>query len=175
LNFFFEKQFMYRVGRTNKQAKRIIITKDHPPPPPPQSLQLLNWGGGNISLSLSLPLPTSPHTSIQVSPKFRFDKKQLLPKANVSFETKSFAQTMHPSLHRPLDQRPIRSKPVIKILPWCRPSRHTSIQVQPKFRFDKNKLLPKVNIPFEPSPSHKKFTHPLVGRFTEGQLGASRP
>jgi len=46
---------MYRVGRTNKQAKRKKKTKDAPPPPPKSSIIELGWGQ-HLSLS-PLPLP----------------------------------------------------------------------------------------------------------------------
>jgi hypothetical protein len=163
---------MYRVGRTNKQAKRIIITKDTPPPPPNKVFNYWTGvGAASLSLSVPLPLPTSPHTSIQVSPKFRFDKNNFFPKR--TYPSNKVLHTNNAPFPSSAGQlranRPLR---------YChgvvRPSTH-----QYKFGLNsnltKNELLSEVNLSFEPSPLHKRFTHPLIGRVTQGQLQASWP
>jgi hypothetical protein len=117
-----------------------------PPPPPKSSIIELGWGQ-HLSLS-PFPLPFwHPHThqnkcrlSSDLTKTTSSQSERILPSNKVLHTNNA---PFPASAAWPW--RPIRSKPAIKIIPWCRhPSPHTSIQVQPKFRFDKNKLLPEV-------------------------------
>jgi len=147
-HFFF---FLWREEKKKKRGWREKKKKKKgppPPPPPPPKSSIIELGWGQ-HLSLSpLPLPFwHPHThqnkcrlSSDLTKTTSSQSERILPSNKVLHTNNA---PFPASAAWPW--RPIRSKPAIKIIPWCRhPSPHTSIQVQPKFRFDKNKLLPEV-------------------------------